>query len=236
MHKSMKAVAGLLLAGTILVSGFQGVQAGETADDHNGVERKEKFYPYSAYLLTGNHITNVLDAGLMTGYPDGDFHPEGYLTRAELATILVKTFNLDSRRETTSNAFDTVRDVKDNNWAHDAIETVVNTGIMNPRRPGRFSPNRHLTRAEAYAIIGQAYGVMNFDDNTLGEIYDDYRDSYNVPKWAKKPMATALHEGFVNTDERANKIDPWRTMRRGDMAYTLSRYLLRQKGAQPHFN
>jgi len=37
-----------------------------------------------------NAIQQVLDAGIMSGYPDGTFRPDQEVTRAELATVLVK--------------------------------------------------------------------------------------------------------------------------------------------------
>ena len=40
--------------------------------------------PYSYEVLT------AYEAGLLAGYPDGTFRPEGYLTRAEAATVIYK--------------------------------------------------------------------------------------------------------------------------------------------------
>ena len=91
-----------------------------------------------------------------------------------------------------------------------------------------FFPNQRVTRAEALAIFAQAYGVFQFPDPSISEILAKYPDASEIPSWARKSIATALYEGFVNVDIATNKINPLKPMTRGDIAYALSKYLERQ--------
>ena len=170
-------------------------------------------------------IEQVVKAKLMTNYSDGNFHPERLLSRAQLATIMVKTFRLDKRNVPSSSV--TVADVPSSHWAYKDIQTVLKTGIMQGYRNNLFFPNQRVTRAEGLAIFAQAYGVFQFTDDTVANILSTYSDAESIPSWAKKAVATVVTEGFVNGTE--GQLNPLKPMTRGDMADLLSEYLERQQ-------
>jgi hypothetical protein len=174
-----------------------------------------------------NPIDRVVAARLMSPYADGEFRPERVLSRAELASILVRTFNLENRQASQREPIAT-QDVPPSHWAYNDIQLVLKNNVMTGYREGRFFPNQRVTRAEAFSIFAQAYGVFQFPDETVAELLSPYPDSDRIPGWARKSMATALYENFVNLDER-DRINPLEPMTRGDMAYALSRYLERQE-------
>lgn len=176
-------------------------------------------------------ITNVRQKGLMNAYPDGQFHQEQDLTRAELASILVKTFKLNSRKTPNPQSVD-LTDIPKGYWAADDIDTVVRLGIMNGYRPHQFYPNQPVTRAEAYAIFAQAYGVQQVDDTTVNETLSQYPDASQAPDWSRKALTTALKNGFVDTPPQG-KLRPEQSMTRGDMAVALNQYLIRLEEVQP---
>ncbi|WP_333082008.1 MULTISPECIES: S-layer homology domain-containing protein [unclassified Microcoleus] len=172
-------------------------------------------------------IDRVVSAGLMNKDASGNFNAEGLVSRADLAVILVKTFGLE-RRKTAQKADKELPDVPKSYWAYSAIQTVLKTGTMSGYRDRMFFPNQRVTRAEALAIFAQAYGVFQFPDASISEILAKYPDAGEIPSWARKSIATALYEGFVNVDIATNKINPLKPMTRGDIAYALSKYLERQ--------
>jgi len=172
-------------------------------------------------------IDRVVNAGLMNKDASGNFNAEGLVSRAELAVILVKTFGLE-RRKTAQKPDMELPDVPKSYWAYGAIQTALKTGTMSGYRDGMFFPNQRVTRAEALAIFAQAYGVFQFPDTSISEILAKYPDAGEIPNWARKSMATALYEGFVNVDVATNKINPLKPMTRGDIVYALSKYLEKQ--------
>ncbi len=169
-------------------------------------------------------ISQVVAAGLMSNLTDGQFHPELFISRAELASILVRSFGLAQRAAANQAGTIEVQDVPTSHWAFKDIQTVLKTGIMKGYRGDMFFPNQKVTRAEALAIFAQAYGVFQFPDNTVAEILSPYPDAASIPAWARKSLATALNAGFVNIDAQKN-INPLQPMTRADMAYALSQYL-----------
>jgi enoyl reductase-like protein len=171
-------------------------------------------------------IAEVTAAGWMNPYSDGNFRSEAVLSRAELASILVKAFRLEQRQLQQPEI--QLQDVPPTHWAYADIQTVLRNGIMTGYRQGRFFPEQRMTRAEAFSIIAQAYGVFQFPEESITEILERYPDATAIPVWAKKSMATALYEGFVNLQPDRH-IVPLAPMTRGDAAYALSVYLRRQQ-------
>jgi hypothetical protein len=176
-------------------------------------------------------IANVRQKGLMNAFPDGQFHQERSLSRAELASILVKTFKLNTRQVPHPLSVD-LRDVPNSFWAANDINTVVRQGVMSGYRPQCFYPNQAVTRAEAYAIFAQAYGVQQLDDATVKITLSQYPDADQIPAWGKKAMATSLKNGFVDAPPQG-KLRPLQPMTRGDIALALNQYLIRLGQPEP---
>ncbi len=161
--------------------------------------------------------------GLMGQLTDGRFHPEKSVTRAELATIITRTFKLEERHPVAPEPV-SFKDVSSQHRAADAIRLVVSRGIMQGYHEGYFNPEQRVSRAEALAIFAQAYGVYQYDDSIVSAILSNYPDAYQIPAWAKKAVATSLKYGFVDVTP-PGKIYPLQPMTRGDMAYVLTQYL-----------
>ncbi|OYE05452.1 S-layer homology domain-containing protein [Nostoc sp. 'Peltigera membranacea cyanobiont' 232] len=183
--------------------------------------------PETTSAIPSDSIQQVIAAKWMTNFSDGKFYPERLLSRAELASIMVKAFRLD-KREAVSKENLVIPDVPRSYWAFNDIQTVLKTDIMKGYRGNEFFPNQKVTRAEALAIFAQAYGVFQFPDEAVNEILASHPDEKSIPTWARKAIATVASEGFLNTDTQGN-IFPLKPVTRGDMAYVLSKYLQRQQ-------
>lgn len=172
-------------------------------------------------------VEQVVDAGLMTRFSDGKFREEEAISRAELARVLVKTFHLDQRLNHRLLVVP-VEDVSPSHWAYRDIQLVLRNGIMMGYSEGRFYPEQRVTRAEAFAIFAQAYGVFQFPEQTIEKVLAPYPDASQIPHWARKSLATAVYEGFINIKGQ-NYIDPLSPMTREDMAYAINSYLMQQQ-------
>jgi len=213
-----------LLSTVSLVALLQGLQVVVQAQPLPGVPPLDELIEMTTPVA--DPIAQVVAAGLMTQDRNGDFRENDLLSRAELASILVKTFQLNQRSAAKQSEPVPVDDVSPNYWGYKDIQTVLKTGTMTGYRGRLFYPNQKMTRAEALAIFAQAYGVYQFPDATVDAILARYSDSQNIPVWARKAMATALNEGFVNVEK--DQINPLQPITRGDLAYALSQYLARQ--------
>ncbi|MCT7973742.1 S-layer homology domain-containing protein [Laspinema olomoucense] len=173
-------------------------------------------------------IERVLSMGWMSN-PAGDktFDFTASVTRSELAQVLGKAFKLD-QRSTAQNSAVSVQDLTGDRPDYAAIQIALKTGTMTVDSQGRFFPDRPVNRAEGLAIFAQAYGVFQLSEDAVTELLKAHPDALDIPDWAKQAMATALQEGFVNTDTN-QAIRPLEPMTRADLAYALIQYLEKQQ-------
>lgn len=87
-------------------------------------------------------IAAVEEYGIIKGRSDGIFSPNGNLTRAEMATILTRAYNLTGK---SSVAF---KDVPSTHWAYGYIQTLVANNLTGGYPDNTFRPNQQLSRAE----------------------------------------------------------------------------------------
>jgi len=101
------------------------------------------------------------------GYGDGTFKPNSVITRAEVATILVRAFPAKPASATHS-----FTDVSDKHWARTAIQQAVNAGLLQGYPSNAFKPEQAMTRGEmaklAAALLGDSKasdaGGVSFSD------------------------------------------------------------------------
>lgn len=116
------------------------------------------FYAYNA-------IAAVSEAGIMNG-ADNQFLPKKSLTRAEMAELLVKAFQLKANGEVSFN------DVSKDNWAYNSINIVASNGFVKGYEDGTFQPNREISRAEFTALLSRVLGDEESElKQLLKEVY-----------------------------------------------------------------
>ena len=106
------------------------------------------FTDVTAASWYNNAISTTANAGWVSGYPDGTFRPDAYITRAEFATIAAR-FLSDVYSGTSM-----FTDIS-GHWAEDYINRAAAAGWINGYADGTFRPNAYITRAEAVTLINR---------------------------------------------------------------------------------
>lgn len=125
------------------------------------------------------------------GYPDGDVHPQGNITRAEVATIFFRLLRDPVRKQYWSQT-NGYSDVPGNKWYNNAISTLSNMGIICGYPDGTFRPDAPITRAELTKI---AAGF--FSDPRVAATYDGRFSDVHGAEWYISYLMTALEEGLI---------------------------------------
>lgn len=160
-------------------------------------------------VLTENHI--------LAGYPDRTFKPNLPVSRAEMATMVVKGLNLDDTYTSASNIF---KDVPSNHWANKTIAKAVQNGLMAGYPNDMFKPNQSISRAEAYTIMAKGINCP-MDECQADKILSKYCDGDTVPNWAKIPVAKVLDNGGISEFPQSNVIGANKDASRAEVASML---------------
>ncbi len=121
------------------------------------------------------------------GYPDGTVHPNGQITRAEVATIFFRLLRDEVRDGafTTSNAYS---DVAYGKWYNNPISTMSALGIITGYPDGTFKPNKPITRAEFAAIAARFDETQSGKSATFSDV---------IGHWAAKEIGIAYYNDWI---------------------------------------
>lgn len=92
--------------------------------------------------------------GYIKGYSDGTFLPDGNITRAEFATVLVRVFGLEN-----VTGIDVFSDL-DGHWAAKYVFTLYSCGYVKPDKDGKFRPDENITREDAVSMLNKCLGII----------------------------------------------------------------------------
>jgi len=98
-------------------------------------------------------IEAATERGYLQGYGDGIFAPGTSMTRAELATVLVRIAE-KSGRDLGDETIE-FTDVLETAWYAEYVEKAAAYGLVNGYEDGTFRPNNTVTRAEAVTMINR---------------------------------------------------------------------------------
>ncbi len=175
--------------------GFTGAAADITTQQYPDV--------FDSYWAAGD-INRLTEQCVLEGYPDGMFKPNRKVSRAEMATMVVKGYNLD----VTSCADNlTFKDVPKSHWAHDYISKGVAENMIAGKANDRFAPNEHISRTEALTIMSKGLQCP-MDCAKAEEILSHYKDGAKVPGWAKEHVAKAIENGALKNERNQDYIRP----------------------------
>lgn len=112
----------------------------------------------------GRAVDDLVQRGVIGGYPDGTFRADADITRAQFAAMLGRMLDLQADGTAT---FPDVR----GHWAEGWIAAMNQRGIMQGRADGTFGPDDLITRSQACAFVARALGLpddwnqpIEFDD------------------------------------------------------------------------
>lgn len=98
---------------------------------------------YAAY------VGYCAEKGIITGYTDGTFRPNEFITRAEFTVMISRMLSLEL--DSTGSFPDTA-----DHWANKYIMALQEASIVDGYTDGTFKPENDITRAEAVKIVNRA--------------------------------------------------------------------------------
>lgn len=187
MKKQMKKkIAAVLAAGMLLTTMPQGIFA-KDYENH----------------WANTAITKWKDKGIIKGFEDGTFRPKEEITRAQLASVIVRLFGL-----TETKLAKNYTDIDASAWYAADIAKISSADIMYIEG-NKFKPNAPATREEAAYAIAQAYKVT-------GKSSKDFKDEASIATWALDAVDALATNGYINGTPEGN-FNPQGTLTRAEL-------------------
>lgn len=158
----------------------------------------------------------VLEAGLMNGYADGTFRPNGTLSRAMLAQIL---YNRAGRPAVTGGG--TFADVDSGAWYAPAVAWAVEQGVADGYADGTFRPDAGITREQLAVMLWRCAGRP-----AAGRALD-FADADRAGDYAREALSWAVERG-VMSGKGGGVLDP-----KGAATRAQTAQMLKNQGRNP---
>lgn len=182
--------------GKLVVSSYSIIKDGyfvsdETITFHNTIDTGRDDYIPIIIPTIINKDTGMLNKtdhfAYVIGYPDGTVHPNGQITRAEVATIFFRLLR-DEVRDGAFTTSNTYSDVAYGKWYNNPISTMSALGIITGYPDGTFKPNKPITRAEFAAIAARFDETQSGKSATFSDV---------IGHWAAKEIGIAYYNDWI---------------------------------------
>lgn len=162
-------------------------------------------------------INAMAQMNVMTGYNDGQFHADAWMTRSEFANMGLKTVNMPPSKLNTLQGF---RQVSRNEWGFNDINDQA---MLSNYPQGVYRPSNPLRRVEVLAAMGGSLDQPLVSEAEANQILSRYSDADQIPANARRQVATAIrYDLFENNPQFGNELRPLAPATRADVAVALN--------------
>lgn len=161
-------------------------------------------------------IEKAAELGIVNGYEDGTFRPDGSVTRAEFCAMVNRALGIT--------AFSPVgfTDVSTSDWFFGDVQSAVTVGYIVGMSPERFAPAESITRYQCALILSRLAGYTDSGAKLR------FSDKSSIPDWAYTGAAYASESGVFD-DICSSAFQGNKSMTRAETASVLTSYLKQLK-------
>ena len=147
-------------------------------------------------------IKYLYKKGIITGYPDGKFHPLDSVTRAEAVTMLARALNLSGEQSNTA-----FIDVPYEHYASGYITRATNEEIIIGFPGNLFKPDSPITRGDVAVILQRAYNYPNVSEDYYSDVNNEkyYNDAIN--SLAAQNISNGYPDGTFKPDHNISRAE-----------------------------
>ena len=150
-------------------------------------------------------VSTLSSMGIITGYPDGTFHPNAAITRAEFAAIAAR---FDNDGDKTAAKFSDIA----THWAKDEISIAYNNGWITGYPNGTFGPQRDITRAETMTLVNRVLNRLPETEEDLLPNMVTWTDNADKNAWYYLAVQEATNSHYYKFKTNS-KYEKWTELR-----------------------
>lgn len=173
------------------------------------------FSDISEGYWASSFIMELAQRGILTGFPDGKFHPDKPVTRGEFAALLASVFKKNKVRNAVS-----FQDISSNYWAYNGIREAYEMGFLGPISGSQFKPYQSLTRLQILTALAKGLNYTS-TSSSVEQILRVYSDAAAIPAEARSLVAAATEQGIVANYPNTNTCSPNKVATRAEVAAML---------------
>ncbi len=145
------------------------------------------------------YVSTLSKAGIISGYSDGSFKPNNYITRAELSVMASK---FDELIKDSKSPFSDIK----GHWAEKYIASAAEKGWVSGYKNGTFRPNKLITRAEFITLVNHVLNRRVYTKDILkGSV--EFSDLKDTSLWFYNDIKIATNSYLYK--ELANGYQKW---------------------------
>lgn len=135
---------------------------------------------------------------VISGKSGSQFDPDGNVTRAEFATMIVRGLGILRSDQSTAS----YSDVKSSDWFAKSLAAAEVYALISGYPDGSFKPQSTIQRQEAFAVAYKAMELGGYTgENVLSDtLLDQFLDSDQVSNWAIEATGNLLMSGVISGD------------------------------------
>lgn len=135
------------------------------------------FWDLKADVWYSDAITILAENNYISGYQDGTFRPNTWITRGEVVEMIGRVLDLDNSQNESS-----FKDVADTYFASGYIAAMSKSGLTSGYPDNTFKAEIPITRGEVAVIISKAFHIVESSNKSIFSDVDQhiyYADSIN---------------------------------------------------------
>jgi len=147
-------------------------------------------------------IESLVERGIVQGYGDYTFRPNGPMMRSEAVAMIVRAFELQQQGPVS------YPDVPIRHWAYQEIVKATSSGIIRGYTDGTFRPNDYMTRVEMAQMLGNALKLQPLDaDPGFHDIAPGYWAAGMLAALKQDGTLTGYPDGTFRPNETATRAE-----------------------------
>ena len=163
-------------------------------------------------------VKYVCEKGIMIGISDTKFAPDVSTTRGMFVTML---YRLENKPDVEyKNGF---KDINPSDYYYDAVYWAKQNNIVTGISETIFDPNTNITREQMITMLYRYAVFKGYDVNELSDL-SEFKDSFNISKYAVNPVKWAVETGII-TGLDNNVILPLNNASRAQIATMIMRFI-----------
>ncbi|MEL7656667.1 MAG: S-layer homology domain-containing protein, partial [Bacillota bacterium] len=178
---------------------------------------KVEFSDIKAGAWYQNAVEFAAARGIVTGTGNGNYSPDGKLTRGQLLVMLMRAYGIEPDANPSSNFSDA-----GNTYYTGYLAAAKRLGITEGLGNNLYAPDKQITRQEMFTllyntlkVIGELpEGAEKADGSIAG-----YSDTDTVASWAKEAVGQLTASGTISGSN--GKLSPGSTTTRAEMAQVI---------------